>query len=272
MSLALFPVYSFEIEMMNLGRKISILARGASVAFAFSVLVAQSEEEGRKPNRPTTDYWAGKTIKDGPHVIGMLNSRLHNAPKEGEISPVTIVNDAKTGQSISLASLYPKKPLVLFFASYSCACSQKAAGFMADLNTKYGDQFQFLLIYIREAHPKGEFSPGPAGEKFVVPDPQNLRERAAMALRFAREQKIEFPVFVDSMNDTQAVQWGAWPARLFVINTAGEVVYAGEQGPWFVKPTETFDLGFHGVPKQYGNLPGYSWGNLEDFLKKNSED
>ena len=183
-------------------------------------------------------------------------------------SPVTVVSDAKTGQSISLLSLYPKNPLVLFFASYSCACSQKVAGLMADLNTKYGDQFQFLLIYIREAHPKTEFSPGPAGEKFAVKEPQTPEERAAMALRFAREQKIGFPVLVDSMDNTQAIQWGAWPARLFVISTTGKVVYAGEPGPWYVKPTETFDLGFHGVPKQYGNLPGYSWGNLEEFFKE----
>lgn len=258
--------------MINFRCKVKILTGLSVVAVAFIALTAQSEEGEKKPRRQTTDLWAGKTVKDGPHVINMLNSRLHNAPKEGENSPISLVFDAKTGQPVLLSSLYPKKPLVLFFASYSCACSQKSAGFMAGLDTKYGDQFQFLLIYIREAHPQDEFAPGPAGEKFVVPDPKNRQERAAMALRFAREQKIKFPVLVDSMEDTQAVQWGAWPARLFVIDTAGRVVYAGEQGPWFVKPTATFDLGFHGIPEQYGNLPGYSRGNLEDFLKKNSKE
>ena len=197
-----------------------------------------------------------------------MQARVLNAPTVGKRAPKTVAYDAKTGSAVTLAEIYEKRPVVLYFANYSCMCSQKTAGFMSDLDEKYGDKFQFLLVYIREAHPTGGLDSHASGTEFVIPDPQTFSERAAAALVFGRERKLNFPILVDSMDDAQAVQWGAWPARLFVIDQQGIVVYAGQQGPWFVKPTAKFDLGVHGVYEPYRNPPGYSRESLEEFLEK----
>ena len=207
-------------------------------------------------------------MQDASHVIAMMEARIRNAPVVGKRAPKTVVFDAKTRKAVTLEELYKKKPGVVFFASYSCMCSQKTAAFMPALALKYGDEFQFLLIYIREAHPSNGFNTESSGSEFMIPDSNTLPERAASALRFGRERKLSFPVFVDSMDDAQAVQWGAWPARLFVIDQKGIVTYAGQQGPWFVKPTPNFDLGMHGVYEPYRDLPGYSRESLEEFLQK----
>lgn len=228
---------------------------------------AQSAEASPSPR---SDPWAGKTVKDAPFAKSMMEARVHNAPTLGKRAPKTVVYDAKTGSAVKLAEIYEKRPVVLYFANYSCLCSQKTAGFMASLHEKYGDKFQFLLVYIREAHPIGGLNAHAKGTQFAISDSKTLSERAAAAQRFSFERKLKFPILVDSMDDAQAVQWGAWPARLFVINHEGIVVYAGQQGPWFVKPTAAFDLGVHGVYEPFRNLPGYSRESLEEFLEKST--
>ena len=69
------------------------------------------------------------------------------------------------------------------------------------------------------------------------------------------------------MDDTVTARWGAWPVRLFVINRSGKVVFAGQQGPWFFKPTKTYDPDVPQVPEGLRNLPGYSRESLEEFLQ-----
>ncbi|MGY8640265.1 MAG: deiodinase-like protein [Verrucomicrobiales bacterium] len=163
------------------------------------------------------------------------------------------------------------KPVVLFFASYSCLCSQESAPLINSLHKAYGHDFQFALVYIREAHPSDGFLANTSGREFSIPDTKSFHQRVGVALKFAFEQKIKFPVLVDSMDDLQAVQWSAWPARLYVINQTGTVVYAGQQGPWFVKPTPSFDLKLHSVSESYRNILGYSQESLEEFLKSSRQ-
>ncbi len=254
---------------MKIGRFVPTLPFLAFACAAVSITVQLAAQDAIKVNAElTTDQWAGKTVRNASHVQKMVESRLMNAPKVGEKAPETLVFDAKTGGKVKLSDFYQTKPVVTFFASYSCMCSQKTSGFMSALSKKYGDRFQFVLIYIREAHPIGGMQSGPAGSEFIIPDPLNLEQRREAAIQFAEKRKLDFPILIDSMDDTQAVQWGAWPARLFLIDQRGTVVYSGQQGPWFVKPTEDFDFGMHGVPEFIRDLPGYSKGSLEESLKK----
>ena len=204
---------------------------------------------------------------DAGHVQGIVETRLRNAPTVGQPAPTLLVTDAASLQPVRLSTIYPRKPVVLYFASYSCLCSQQTAEPVVKLSKKFGDRFQFLLVYIREAHPTNGYQTKSAGKQFSIPDSNRLPDRIASGLRFAREKAIPFPVLVDPIDDRNAVRWGAWPARLFVIDQKGTVVYAGQQGPWFVKPTKDFDLGLPGVPEFIRDLPGYSRESLEEFLE-----
>ena len=213
-----------------------------------------------------TDEWAGKPVKDGEHVHGMIKSRLFNAPVVDSEAPEAVVVDAVSGKELSLLELHQERPVVLFFASNSCTCSQQAAPEVAKLAKIFGDRFQFLLIYIREAHPPESIADGAPGKEFSTDDPNTLKGRAQSAIQFGKQHSLDFPILTDTMDDRQAVQWAAWPSRLFVINKKGVVVYAGQQGPWFVKPTDAFDLKLVGVPESIRDIEGYIKESLETFL------
>ncbi|MCB1231563.1 MAG: redoxin domain-containing protein [Verrucomicrobiae bacterium] len=220
------------------------------------------------PKARFSDPWAGKIVKDGPHVQGMVMARLQNAPKVGEMAPGLTVTDALSGKPISLGELNREKPVVLFFLSYSCSLSHDSIPPMKDLADRFGKKANFVLIYIREAHPLGGFHCQPGAEKFMIQSPNTLEERSAAALRFAKESQLPFPVLVDSMDDAAAVRWAAWPVRLFVVDQQGKVIFAGQQGPWFHKPTRTYDPHLEAIPEDMRNLPGYSRESLEEFLER----
>lgn len=242
------------------------LFMGLGLVLAAFLHPAQSQEIRIRGN----DQWAGKVVKDSDHVDNMVMSRLHNAPTVGKQAPRMLVTEASTGKPYFLSDLCKTKPVVLFFGSYSCSCTQEAAHPVRKLSEKYGDRLLFLLVYIREAHPGNGFSTKKIREEHAVQDVNLFPNRASLALRFGKESQFRFPIFVDSMDDLQAFQWGAWPSRLFVVDRENKVVYADQQGPWFVMPTDDFKIPLPGVPEPIRNLPGYSLESLEQFLSKYS--
>jgi hypothetical protein len=101
-------------------------------------------------------------------------------------------------------------------------------------------------------------------------DPRTQADRDAVAGACGRELEFEFPVVVDTMDDQTAVDWAAWPERIFVVGVDGRVAYAGEQGPWGFWPTEGVrkksSRKIEGAEKVLGRkLSGES---LEEFLSR----
>lgn len=212
------------------------------------------------------DPWAGKPVMSVEHVTAMVPARLRNAPRLGEKAPNFALVDAESGRVVTLSSLCAEKPVVLFFLSYSCHISHEVIPQLSGMKAKFGDRVNFALVYIQEAHPEGGFEPVRGCEGFVIPAPADFASRAMAALRLSREKKMGVPILVDSMDDATAVRWGAWPVRLFVIDRDGTTIYAGQTGPWFIKPTRVYDSRLAGVPQGY-QLPGYSAESVEEFLE-----
>ena len=101
------------------------------------------------------------------------------------------------------------------------------------------------MVYIREAHSTDGWRMDHTGWS-IIPDARNSDERDAAASQTCTMLKLPFSVVVDSMDDAVAQRWSAWPERLFVIETAGRVVYVGAQGPWGFWPRqETPPHGWH---------------------------
>jgi hypothetical protein len=99
---------------------------------------------------------------------------------------------------------------------------------------RFASQAQFLLVYLREAHALD----GWTKPNSQLTDPRTQAERELVAAQCCKELKLEFPALVDTMDDQTAVDWAAWPERIFVVGTDGRVAYAGEQGPWGFWPTD----------------------------------
>lgn len=118
-----------------------------------------------------------------------------------------------------------------------------------DLYAKYHDRVEFLLIYIREAHPVdgwwlGKGIPGLflklSGSRVAmdVYDPKTLEERRAVAGRCEAALQYGIRTYVDEMDDGVNKAYAALPTRLYLVGLDGRVVYAGGLGPFGFKPGE----------------------------------
>jgi len=91
---------------------------------------------------------------------------------------------------------------------------------------------EFLLVYIREAHPSdGWVTRRNQQEGISIASPKTLEERANVCTLAQGKLKITMPTVVDGMNDGANKAYGAWPDRLYVIDTEGRVAVAGGSGP-----------------------------------------
>lgn len=121
------------------------------------------------------------------------------------------------------------------------------------MQKKYAEDVQFVMVYLREAHPTDGWAMGEASK---VADPIDLATRSDVAARCCTELSFDFPVVVDTMDDATAVRWAAWPERLFVIGVDGRIAYTGDSGPFGFNPS-----------RAYGGMNGNKAGVcLESFL------
>ena len=112
-------------------------------------------------------------------------------------------------------------------------------GALHDLFHEYGDRVEFLVVYIREAHPDdGWISEGNLAQDIHVYDPTTGEERAEVAQVCAMALDIEMTVLLDGMDDAVASAYGALPDRLYLVGLDGRVAYQGEKGPQGFLPEE----------------------------------
>ena len=105
-------------------------------------------------------------------------------------------------------------------------------GALHDLYHTYGDRVEFLVVYIREAHPDdGWISQGNQEPDIHVYDPTTEEERAEVAQACAIALDIEMTVLVDGIDDTVASAYGALPDRLYLVGSDGRIAFQGEKGP-----------------------------------------
>lgn len=120
---------------------------------------------------------------------------------------------------------------------------------LRDLFEQYGEYVQFLVIYIREAHPKDGWWLGGgimglglriAYSKAATDlyDPKTLEERRQVARSCETALQYGIPTLVDDMDDTVNKAYAGLPTRIYLIGMDGRVEYAGGLGPFGFKPAE----------------------------------
>jgi len=127
---------------------------------------------------------------------------------------------------------------------------------LRDLYAQYNDRVQFLVIYIREAHPEDGWSlskisrlsellgklGGPVEHVSQgIYDPQTIEERRKVAGRCEMALQYGIRTCVDEMDDAVMTAYAAIPDRLYLVGLDGRVVYAGGPGPFGFKPAELKD-------------------------------
>ena len=104
---------------------------------------------------------------------------------------------------------------------------------LRDLYAQYNEQIHFLVIYIREAHPTDGWDVGSAVRTH---DPRTLDERRALAGQCEIALQHGIHTYVDELHDPVMTAYAAWPERLYLIDEAGKIAYAGGPGPWGFDP------------------------------------
>jgi hypothetical protein len=113
------------------------------------------------------------------------------------------------------------------------------------LYRKYRNDVEFIVVYVKEAHPTDkwwlgrsrtqrvlhELSGNPA--RLDVADPVTLEQRRKVA---ASCQANLFdgvvPLYVDTMNDAVSARYAAKPTRIYFIGKNGRVLYNPGIGPF----------------------------------------
>jgi hypothetical protein len=103
----------------------------------------------------------------------------------------------------------------------------------------YAHEVEFVVVYIREAHPEDGWVISMNREQDIeFNDPTSNEERQTAATNCAIRLKIKMPVVVDDIDDRIASHYGALPDRLYLIDKGGKVAYQGEPGPWGFDPNK----------------------------------
>ncbi len=104
---------------------------------------------------------------------------------------------------------------------------------------QYGDRVEFVVVYIREAHPEDGWVVKPNREQDIrFLDPKSDAERVEVAEACGLRLEIRMPVVIDPIDDKIASAYGALPDRLYLIAKGGRVAFQGEPGPFGFRPAE----------------------------------
>lgn len=97
----------------------------------------------------------------------------------------------------------------------------------------------FLIVYIREAHPEDEWQLEQNLDSGVVfEQPKTFEQRLELAQTFVEMMDVNIPTLVDEISNPVNACYAAWPERMYVISPDGIIVYKGGVGPYGFKPDE----------------------------------
>lgn len=148
---------------------------------------------------------------------GALGFRAHEV-RVGTEAPDFALPDLG-GKTVCLSSYRNKSNMVLMFGSVTCGATatQLRAGkpSIRSLYTRSKNKgFEFLLIYTKEPHP---------GEN--LPQPTTIEERVKNAARLKREEKENFPILIDTLDNAVRNAYRGWSNGIFVVNKEGVLVF-----------------------------------------------
>ena len=110
---------------------------------------------------------------------------------------------------------------------------------MEEIYSRFEDQVEFFLVYLREAHPTDGWQVDSNVEDSVLfRQHQTFEERDQVANTCALEMKMSIPTLIEEMDNVIDEANGAAPVRLYVVGMDGKVTYHGGAGPHFLDVEE----------------------------------
>jgi len=167
------------------------------------------------------------------------------APKTGEQAPdfaAERISDTgeRTGEYARLADFHGR-PFALLFGSYTCPVYRGQIARFNEIYAELKDRFQFLTIYIREAHPEDGWQVEINHAQGVTYNqPKTADERVGLARVCRNRHGIEMPMAMDNMDNDAEKSYSGAPERLYLIDAHGIVAYRSERGPFALQAIENW--------------------------------
>src|SRR5207344_3214056 len=115
-----------------------------------------------------------------------------------------------------------KKPVVLVLGNYTCTPFRGLYKQIEDVKKKYGKDAEFLMVYVREAHPTDGWRMKVNDRVGVsVAQPRTDDERIGVARQCAVVLKPTMPLLVDGVDDRVGNAYSGMPGRLYVLDRQG---------------------------------------------------
>ena len=120
---------------------------------------------------------------------------------------------------------------------------------LEELHQKYRDRVEFMVVYVKEAHPTDKWwlgrsrtqrllhqlSGNPA--RLDVADPVTLEQRRKVAASCqAKLFEGVVPLYVDAMDDAVSARYAGKSTRIYLIGKDGRVLYNPGLGPFGFSP------------------------------------
>ncbi len=110
---------------------------------------------------------------------------------------------------------------------------------MEKLYADYGDRVEFLVVYVREAHPTDGWQLGVNERDGVLfAQPKSLEDRIEVAHEMCEKLELSIPTLIDKMDNKVGETYAGFPDRLYLIGSDGKIAYKGARGPFGFKPPE----------------------------------
>lgn len=149
------------------------------------------------------------------HFFGELLDEHHafrTGPAPGQRMP-TAELETTEGEKIRIGGRRPK-PMLLAFGSLTCPMTHAAMPVLQRLHQRYGDQVDFVTLYVRECHP---------GEK--IPQPDTYEKKMEYARRLQNELSIPWTVAVDDLDGSLHRQLDEKPNAAYLVDPRGVVMF-----------------------------------------------
>ena len=119
-----------------------------------------------------------------------------------------------SGDRLLNIDVFADKPVLFIFGSMTCPMTASAAPSVQKLYEEFGDRVDFIMLYVREAHP---------GE--LIPQAETMQEKIAHAQALKELNDIEWTVAADNIDGDLHRALDPKPNSAFLVSSAGIILF-----------------------------------------------
>ena len=195
----------------------------------------------KNPEQATVDEWVAEEQWHVENATVDMSIMLQGVEPGQQIGDTTLYR--LDGESVSLASLWSVKPLLIISGSMTCPPSRMLNAQVNELAERY-PQLNVINLYVIDAHPDGELDGDLCpytGTDWLGKDnkeanvrhaqPKTLDERRSLASHYRDTLGITADVLLDDMENGLWEALGRLPNSAVLLDTDGKCLFCQQ---WFM--------------------------------------